>query len=428
MFQDIYSQVWAMESTALRVFAKNMQDKGFWDKLFAVIPSSFSKIVPCCETRQINASELDIQAANDSQAKGRKNGKNYNIRVIPVEGTLTRKSNWSDDYFGIMSTEKIGALLDEANGTDEIDAILLVFNTNGGVVEGTEQLAKKIKNSSKPVIAFINSKAHSAGYWLASQCSKILMNEYTSMCGSIGTMCLHINQKGYYEQNGIEINYINSDGSEDKNSPNDVQALDEKGLAMMKDVLNPLNEIFLNAIKANRPNIDASAMTGKIYSATEAIKLGMVDGVASLGDALLQTAKLVQNNEKATNMEKGTQGEGVSFQWFQTKLDAQEQTILDLQASLKTANENIAKLEGEKLALKADADKLPVLQVELDAAKKGLNEKPDAEKTSVETEADLVLSGTKNKLVSEYERKLKAEMANKNANTFTKILQNSKKV
>lgn len=407
MFEDIYSQVWAMESTALRVFSKNFQDKNIWDRLLALIPNSLTAVKPRCESWIINSSELDLQAANDSQAKGRKNGKNYNIRVIPVEGSLTHKSSWYDDYFGIMSTEKIGSYIDEANASGEVDGILLVFNTNGGVVAGTELLANKIKNSAKPVVGFVNSKAHSAGYWLASQCSQIYMCESTSMCGSIGTMSYHINNKGYYEQMGVEINYVTSDGSEDKNSPNDMQALDEKGLAMMKAILNPLNEVFLSAIKSNRPKIDESALTGKIYSANEAIELGMVDGVCSFGEALLQVAKLVQKSEKSTTtMEKKGEGENETITWFQSKFDEFEKEKSGLQAALKAANESIAKLEAEKLTLQTEANQAATLRVELDAANKALQQEGGVPKTVVETGGDL--GGVKERKKTLIEQKLAA--------------------
>jgi len=378
----ISSQIWAMEHRALLELSKKM-DKGFLATAAEVAKLPFAMLNKSrCSTWVVSAAELGAEAASDTAAKPRKNGAtSYTIRVIPIEGTLVRKSSWYDEYLGFASTEKIKGLFQEALADGNISAIVLSFNTNGGVVEGTEELATLVKNSSKPVVAFVNSKAHSAGYWVASQTSKIFLAETTAMVGSIGTMTSHVDASVYYGLIGQKWTYITSDGSEDKNFPPNNAPLTDDGIAALKAVLNPLNAVFVSAVQTARPAVSKEALTGKIYSAVDAIALGLADAVGNLDAAITQAAKLVsqQSNSQQSNSQKMAKEleEGQSLAWFQTKLDAQDTLLAKLQASLDEALKN---------------DKTTALQTALDAA----NAKVialEAEKTTLATQ---LATATKN--------------------------------
>ncbi len=382
--EGIDNQIWAIEHNAFVELKK--ASSNFLDKVIKIASLPLAVLQKSnIENWKVSASEI---SAEDTSSQTRKNGKNYNIRVIPVEGTLFKKSSRYDEYFGITSTEKIATYINEANGDDTVDAIVLSFNTNGGMVEGTETLANLIASSKKPVVAYVDSKAHSAGYWLASQTSKIIMAESTAMVGSIGTMTTHVNYAGYYQLFGEQVTHITSDGSEDKNFPNDTMALDEAGIAAIKAILNPINAIFLAAVKKGRKEISADALTGKIFSAADAILLGMADSIGTIEIAAKEAAKLVSTLNTNKAMAEKVEGQGLL--WFTNKLDEQGKLLAELQEKLNAVQNENASIKAELAKEKVESAKVVALQSDVETLKASLADAPQkVEATKVFKKADV---------------------------------------
>src|SRR4051812_49200179 len=70
------------------------------------------------------------------------------------------------DYCGAAGTQSMMRALEQANDNPSISAIILQIDSPGGAVDGTQQFADAIKNSKKPVVAYINGTMCSAAMWL----------------------------------------------------------------------------------------------------------------------------------------------------------------------------------------------------------------------------------------------------------------------
>lgn len=109
------------------------------------------------------------------------------VAVVPVRGILTPNSAVLERWFGWSTyrgiEESCAALaLDEGAA-----AVVLEFDTPGGMVLGIEDAAQAVAALAaiKPVYALAAPLAASAGYWLASQAREISMTPGASV-GSIG--------------------------------------------------------------------------------------------------------------------------------------------------------------------------------------------------------------------------------------------------
>jgi ClpP class serine protease len=76
-----------------------------------------------------------------------------------------------------------------------------------------------------------------------------------------------------------------------------------------KNVLDVINSKFLTSIKTNRPAVDDSTLTGKIYFAPQAIALGLIDEIGSLDYAIsvssdLSPGPIELSKENETNNQK----------------------------------------------------------------------------------------------------------------------------
>jgi ClpP class serine protease len=160
-----------------------------------------------------------------------------------------------------------------------------VVDSPGGQISGTDLLADAIKNSSTPVVAFVEGMAASAAYWIICGASKIIASSDLDRIGSIGTMLMVEDLQPSLEAMGVKFHEVYASLSVDKNDDlNDVLAGNYE--PYQKNGLDVINSKFLSSVKANRPAVDFSTLTGKIYFAPQAIALGLIDEIGTMDYAL----------------------------------------------------------------------------------------------------------------------------------------------
>jgi len=202
------------------------------------------------------------------------------VMVLPVKGVVMK-----EDYCGDAGMETMAKWVISASKNKNITGLITDLDSPGGQASGTEYLGKAIKNFSKPTVAFVNGMAASAGYWIGSQHGNIIMSGKSDFVGSIGTMTTVADWSKRLEGFGIKLHDIYSSLSPDKNGEY-YQALEGNYEPMQKNILDPLTRIFHDAVNSGRNKLDASTLTGKIYYAEEAIKLGLADRIGTFDDAM----------------------------------------------------------------------------------------------------------------------------------------------
>jgi ClpP class serine protease len=109
------------------------------------------------------------------------------IAVIPIHGTLVRRTLGLEADSGLTSYQSIQQMLETARDDNAVAAILLDIDSPGGESNGVFDLADKIRSIGlqKPVWAVANDMAFSAAYALASAAQKVFISR-TGGVGSIG--------------------------------------------------------------------------------------------------------------------------------------------------------------------------------------------------------------------------------------------------
>lgn len=213
------------------------------------------------------------------------------IAVIPIRDEIMKY----DQSCGPRGTMSILEDLRLAEDNANIKSILLVVDSPGGQVTYTDILAAAVKNCAKPVIGYVEGMAASAAYWIVSGCTRIIASSGLDRIGSIGTMLYYADLQPYYEEMGVKFHEIYATKSPEKNKDiNDV--LDGKYEGYRKEVLDIINENFHTAVKMARPNINREALTGKIFFASDAISMGLIDEIGSMEYALSQADVPEQTN------------------------------------------------------------------------------------------------------------------------------------
>lgn len=196
------------------------------------------------------------------------------IAVISMLGPITKY----DQYCGNAGTETKAALIQEAINNPNINGIILNIDSGGGEASAVEGISNIIRNSSKPVVAYVNGMAASAAYWIASAAHQIVIGHNASEVGSIGTYTQLADFNKYYEDRGIKVHTIYAPQSTEKNRGYR-EALAGKYKSLEQD-LAVFTNMFINQVKEYRDGklgTDPDMFKGSMYYAKEAIEQGLVD-------------------------------------------------------------------------------------------------------------------------------------------------------
>lgn len=309
------------------------------------------------------------------------------IQVITISGSLTKRSQ----YCGPAGMEQIGSWIKDADNNGQVDGILLKLDTPGGTVNGTEELGNVIKNTKKPIVAFVDDLCASAGYWLASNCDEIIANNTTADIGSIGVLMSFADMQPAYERLGVKFHTITAPQSTEKVKWfQKLQAGDYEDYK--NNILKPLAQKFIDTVKANRPNFDETVHgNGSMFHAKDLVGT-LVDSIASFEAALSRVAELANsssnsNSAKTKSMKfpKLAKAAGVeAFESADGSISLNEELAQAVETALEQSEQNASNLQSQ---LDARADQSTRIQ-ELEAQVAELEKKPGAKTATIEKESD----------------------------------------
>ena len=221
-----------------------------------------------------------------ARALGPPSGK---VAVIPIHGTLVRRTSGIEAESGLASYTGIAEQLDAAMASPEIAAILLDIDSPGGESGGVFDLADRIRAASevKPVWAVANDMAFSAAYALASAATRVFVAR-TGGVGSIGVIAMHVDQSVKDAQDGVRYTAVFA--GERKNDLNPHEPISNEAHAVLKAEVVRIYDLFVETVARHR-GLDADAVRATeagLFFGPDAVATGLADAVGSLDDALTQ--------------------------------------------------------------------------------------------------------------------------------------------
>jgi protease-4 len=213
------------------------------------------------------------------------------IAVIKVQGVI-----------GSNSAEEIIGLLDEVSKDVAVKAIILEINSPGGTVVASEEIANKVKEIDKPVVAWIRETGASGAYWVASAADYVVADR-ASMTGSIGVTASYLEFSGLMDEYGVKYERLVTGDYKDTGSPFKELSKEERGY--LEGKINSINDMFIQEVAENRDLSEGQVTrlaTGEIFLGEEAYSLGLVDllggekeaQAAAESLAELKTSKLIK--------------------------------------------------------------------------------------------------------------------------------------
>jgi signal peptide peptidase SppA len=201
------------------------------------------------------------------------------VAVIEMSGTLMKSVEPST---GGTSMAYVRRDIRNATRDSAVKSIILKIDSPGGTVKGMDDLALEVKNANakKKVVAYIEDLGASAAYYVAAQASNVYVNR-SGRVGSIGVFGVLADRSEQLKKKGITLHVISS--GEFKGLGADGVVSDELK-AIQQEQVDALAEQFISAVSEGR-NMDSESVRavadGRIFSAQEAVSLGLADSVQS---------------------------------------------------------------------------------------------------------------------------------------------------
>jgi len=239
---------------------------------------------------------LSSYAAMQLEAETEKKSKDSTIAVVYAEGDIVD----GDGMDGEIGGDKFSQMLRKLRLDDSVQAIVLRVNSPGGSASAAEEIQRELRltRKVKPVIVSMGTVAASGGYWISAYGDKIFA-EPTTITGSIGVFGLFFNVQKLANDYGLTFDVAKTGkfaGLFTISRPK----TDEE-LALFQSLVDWIYGQFIGKVAEGR-HLDRAAVEeiaqGRVWSGTEAKKLGLVDEIGGLDAAIkfaVQKAQLGDN-------------------------------------------------------------------------------------------------------------------------------------
>jgi protease-4 len=229
------------------------------------------------------------------------------VLMIDVDGMIS-----SALETGIFAREKsvvarVFERLERAAADPWVKAVILRLDTPGGEVTASDIVYHEVlrfkERTGLPVVGLMMSVAASGGYYIASACDVIVAHPST-LTGSIGVISIFPSVEALMAKVGVKVNIIKSGPAKDSGSPFRDMTDNEKKL--FQGIIDEYYEGFLAVVARGRKGkIQAADLRtiadGRVYTAPQALKLGLIDAIGYFDDAFgkardlasLKSARLV---------------------------------------------------------------------------------------------------------------------------------------
>lgn len=202
---------------------------------------------------------------------------------------------------GKSTAEDLRKLADD----DDVKAVVFRVNSGGGSAVASEQIRHAIKliKEKKPVVVSMGGMAASGGYWISSSANYIFA-EPTTITGSIGIFGLIPNLSGLVtDKLGVTFDGVTTNKYTDYETDLVLGKDNDETMKFMQTYVDRGYQSFLDIVSEGRkmkPEQVDSIAQGRVWLASDALKIKLVDQLGSLDDAVKKAAELAKLDEYHT--------------------------------------------------------------------------------------------------------------------------------
>ncbi len=221
-------------------------------------------------------------------------GRGEAVAIVRVEGIILSGSPPASPFGsdGGAYSERIIEHLDRAQEDASVKAIVLRVNSPGGSVVASDEIYQKMLEVEKPIVVSMGELAASGGYYISAPADLIVANPAT-LTGSIGVITQVPNLEELMEKIGVEVVVIKSGAHKDEGSP--FREMTEEEKAIWQAIIDEAYDQFVTIVAEGRDLPEEKVREiadGRVYTGKQAMKLGLVDELGNLPEAIDRAAEL----------------------------------------------------------------------------------------------------------------------------------------
>lgn len=206
------------------------------------------------------------------------------VAIVYAEGVIVDGEGKPDEIGGDRFARELRRLREDSS----VKAVVLRVNSPGGSATASEHIQRELRLTKevKPVVVSMGTYAASGGYWISTFGDRIFA-EKTTVTGSIGVFGVLFDVAGLSEKIGITVDTVKTAERADLMTPFRPKSPAE--LAVIQRSVDWIYDEFVGKVAESR-GLPATRVReiaeGRVWSGAAALKIGLVDEIGSLDDAV----------------------------------------------------------------------------------------------------------------------------------------------
>ena len=225
-------------------------------------------------------------------ARSRSFGAKQSVAIVYAEGDIVDGMGGP----GTIGGDGLARELRRLRADAAVQAVVLRVNSPGGSAIASEKIQRELAliRRTKPIVVSMGTVAASGGYWISTAATRVFAQPNT-ITGSIGVFSLVPNFKQLANKNGITFDTVKTGRYADLLTLTRPRSADE--LAVLQRGTDAIYAAFLERVSTarhlSRDSVAAIA-EGRVWSGTDAMRIGLVDSLGGLDAAIKSAASLAK--------------------------------------------------------------------------------------------------------------------------------------
>lgn len=200
--------------------------------------------------------------------------------------------------------QELVSALQLAAQDDAVKGVILAIDSPGGTSTASDVLYHEIMNfkqrSGKKVVVAMFDLATSGGYYAALPADWIMAHP-TTITGSVGVIFIRPKLHSLFDKIGVDVEVSKSGKDKDMGSP--FRPTTDEDVELFDGIIDDMAARFHSLVLKHReltPENMEMVKTARVFTATQAKQIGLVDEVGYIQDAFAKARELCGLGEEAT--------------------------------------------------------------------------------------------------------------------------------
>lgn len=222
------------------------------------------------------------------------------IVIIDVKGVIMSEDS-SSPMYSVADASEICKQMKYISRDDSVKGVILDIDSPGGEVVASDIVHHQIKKLQRevniPVVACMGSIATSGAYYISAPCDYIVANRMT-LTGSIGVIIQTYKYYDLFKKIGLGDEVIKS--GKMKDILNGARPTTPAEREIVQKLINNTYDEFVQIVANGRKKLTVEKIKttkigdGRIFDGEEALKLGLLDKLGFIDDAIAKTAEMAK--------------------------------------------------------------------------------------------------------------------------------------